>query len=123
MSTHFLIAIDNDTSVVAVKDALRRHGIEAADIRDVTANHNGYVFTNLLAEGVWEHETGATHCQRERCTHRTWRQLTKEQQDAFTSALAQFLENCRTEEFQPELSLAGIPSFEDIRLTCCQDED
>ena len=123
MSTHFLVAIDKDTTVLAVKDALRRHGIEAADIRDVTPNHNGYVFTNLLAEGIWEQETGAAHCQQESCNHRAWRELTKEQQNTFTSALAQFLDNCRIEEFQPELNLAGMPSFQDIRLTHCRYED
>ena len=111
-----------ETSREEITETLRSAGLKATEIREVTQNQNGIIFTNTLIRGIWSHETGQAGCKAtdtNPCNHREWADLSEQQQESFTICIAEFMEQCRQDEFIAKLALEDNDEFEKVRLNPC----
>ena len=120
-SASFHLELEDVWDTDRLRDALWAAGIGIRDCRTATGVRDGYAFTHLLIQGIWDQETGCDDCRGE-CRGQTprhvpWRDLDEEQRDAFARRYTRFLENCRQDQLQPELLLQDTPEFEDIQLS------
>ena len=120
-SRSFHLELEDVWDMDRLRDALRAAGIGIRDCRTVAGVRDGYMFTHLLIQGIWDQETGCDDCRGE-CRGQTprhvpWRDLDEEQRDAFARRYTRFLENCRQDQLQPELLLQDTPEFEDVQLS------
>ena len=93
-------------------------------LRTVTPIEEGIAFTHLLAQGEWDHGSGAANCNG-RCKDRTphhipYRDLSQAQRNEFHSDLARGLDHYRSSmysmtdgSFQEMDSVAMFPCNED----------
>ena len=103
----------------AVNEALARAGLTVSDSRAVTKNNDGYIITNLLAKGIWNHESDSTNCAGpcpETKKHLEWEELSPDQQQTFMSSFAQFLTKYTSEELMLNLLLEDEDDFEGVAL-------
>ena len=107
-----------------VRAALENAGLQLNGLRGVTRNQDGYILTDLLARGIWEHETSLNQCLEKnpgRCpgipVHRDWTQLSETQQEEFIKRYAGFLESCRQDQLMPEILLRDCDEFKGTALT------
>lgn len=117
------VSLKEPAEAEAVSQALEGAGIGVQAIREVTRIHDGYALTELLAQGIWEHETGQAHCASRnpgRCPgedrHRGWAELSEEQRDAFIARYVRFLESCREEELMTDLLLKNEEAFQGVAV-------
>ena len=123
----FYIETTNDICEEELKHKLKAAGINTEQTRTVTSLHDGYVLTNLLAEGIWNYETGYDECD-ESCKekgskHVAWSGLTEEQQDEFVKHYTQFIENSRQDCLLPDLLLEDNNLFEAVLLRNRHDDN
>ena len=96
-STAFHLEMLQEMDESVLHSMLERAGIPA---RTVTPLQEGISFTHLLAEGEWDHGSGAAQCDG-RCQNRSqrhipYRDLSPEQRQDFHRDLAQGLDYYRT---------------------------
>ena len=123
---HVFLELSEESTPEEVARTLGYAGTQVSEARAVHGNHDGYILTQALAQGIWDYETGAGYC-KDNCPrgkkHRTWDQLSSEQQETFLSYYTTFVEQCRTDELIPEILLQDAAVFRDIALDRDQNED
>ena len=123
----FYIETTDEICEEEIKRKLKAAGVNTEQTRVVTGLHDGYVMTDLLAEGIWNYETGYDDCD-ESCKengakHVAWLELTAEQQDEFVRHYAQFIENSRQDCLLPDLLLEENDLFEGVLLRNRHDDN
>ena len=117
---HLYLDLGQLTDPERVLAALRAADIHPDDYRPVSRNNTGHIVTDLLAQGIWDHESGAQECQGN-CPperrHLTWDQLTQDQKVAFTANYARFLTNCTSDELLLNTLLENEDLFEQVALS------
>ena len=105
MSKHFYVELEQDASTRDINGSLRHSCMTPREVKEVTADHDGYIVTQDLIKMVWEYDTGLGLYQNihENAETPSWENLSQEQQDLFTKRFAQFLANCRVERLQPAM--------------------
>ena len=123
---HFHLTLREPHDAPQVAEALRQAGIETWEVEEVSPKHGGIIITQELARWMWEHLTGQVrcegHCRNEPGApqHMTWEELSTEQQAAFTSDMAHFVEAGRQEELRLERdSLDEDDNFDGVALYDC----
>lgn len=116
----FYIETTDEICEEEMKSKLKAAGVNTERTRTVTSLHDGYILTNLLAEGIWNYETGYDECDKSckenGAKHVAWLELTSEQQDEFVKHYAKFIENSRQDCLLPDLLLEENDLFEDVLL-------
>ena len=119
-SNHVLIEFEETHQLDAIVNLLKSNGFDPQSIRYTTANHEGFIITQLLAAATWDDESGYNDCQQP-CTHQRthlpWKDLSTRQRQIFMKRYSQFLINCTTDELQLNLLLDGSGTFHDVGLT------
>ena len=119
-SNHVLIEFADPQELSAIVNLLKTNGFSPQSIRYTTANHNGFIITQLLAAATWEDESGYNDCQKP-CAHQnphlSWKDLSTRQRRIFMKRYSQFLVNCTTEDLQLNLLLEGSGAFHNVGLT------
>ena len=124
---HFHLALREPHDAPQVAEALRQAGIETWEVREVSPNHGGIIITEALARGIWQQVTGQVQCE-DHCRnepgapqHMTWEKLSTDQQEAFTSDIAYFMDAGRQAEYRPEReTLDEDDKFDGIALSDCR---
>lgn len=118
--SHFYIEFSETQQPDQIRNALKAAGMATSDCRAVTPNTDGYIITQVLIAGIWNHETGEARC-KDQCpksgpTHTPWHDLTPEQQDIFRERYVEFLESCRQQELSPCTLLEDLDQFLSVAL-------
>ena len=105
MSKHFHVELEQDSTTRDITGSLNHSGITPREVKEVTADHDGYIFTQELVKVIWEYDTGLGIHENihENQGVPAWEDLTQGQQDLLTKRFAQFLSNCRVEHLRPDI--------------------
>lgn len=99
-STAFHLEMQQEMDQSVLESMLKKAGIPARAVRAATPLHEGISFTHLLAEGEWDHGSGATdcdgRCQGKNPQHIPYQDLSPQQRQDFHRDLAQGLHYYRT---------------------------
>lgn len=128
-NTTFHVKLNSPATEDGLKEAMEAAGMNPHTVRAISPIHDGYALTELIAQGIWEHETGHAYC-RERCKgkcpgdpkHLAWNELSEGQQETFIKRYVRFLENCREEELLTDVLMTEAEEFDDVALSVASHE-
>ena len=121
-SNAFHLQMEQNMDESVLESMLKRAGIPFRVIRTVTPLHEGVSFTHLLAEGHWDHGSGAAQCDggcRDKdVRHVPYQGLSQEQRSEFHSDLGRGLQYyC---ENLHSLADGAFRSMDEVAMTPCQ---
>ena len=99
------IELEENCNEDALEARMKDAGIPVRAVRAVTQLEEGIPVTQLLAQGEWNHVTGAEHCNgncsRQPEKHVAYRDLKEKQTVRFHRDLASALDHYRAEQYMP----------------------
>lgn len=124
-STAFHLEMQQEMDESVLESMLKKAGIPARAVRTVTPLQEGISFTHLLAEGEWDHSSGAAQCdgrcQDRNTKHIPYRDLSLEQRQEFHRDLAQGLDYYRTNLYS--LSDGSFQEMDGVAMSQCDKDD
>ena len=115
---HIYLEMEDPVNEEDVQQILKEAGINARNVYNMAGIKKGIAVTKVLAESVWNEETGADECNGA-CgpekNHQSWQYLNEEQQTTIAVNLAAFLHGCRQDDTVEAMMIDDEEGFEDIK--------